>query len=210
MKVKNQKNLLFQKFSKMEKYEKLLFPRISKRLKISTSNLPERFSIKSLLQTNFKTHPFLGEFCSNHRSALNTFKWYMTEDQTFAEWYKHCLQNPLLKKKGIPECILFVTQRLTKYPLLIQPLLKSSVDDKIEQEKLLKAMHMVKEILVDVDSRVADKDKEDRQLEIFKRIDAKSHAILKLIDERSDSKEIKIKEMKFKKSDIISSNRKLK
>lgn len=134
----------------------------------------------------------------------------MTEDQTFAEWYKHCLQNPLLKKKGIPECILFVTQRLTKYPLLIQPLLKSSIDDKVEHDKLSKAMFFVKEILVDVDSRVADKDKEDRQLEIFKRIDAKSHAILKLIDERSDAKEIKIKEMKFKKSDIISSNRKLK
>lgn len=71
-------------------------------------------------------------------------------------------------------------------------------------------MNLVKEILVDVDSRVADKDKEDRQLDIFKKIDAKSHAILKMIDERSDSKEIKIKEMKFKKSDIISSNRKLK
>lgn len=134
----------------------------------------------------------------------------MTEDQTFAEWYKHCLHNPLLKKKGIPECILFVTQRLTKYPLLIQPLLKSSGEDKIEQEKLMKAMRLVREILIDVDSRVADKDKEDRQLEIFKRIDAKSHAILKLIDERSDYKEIKIKEMKFKKSDIMSSSRKLK
>lgn len=152
----------------------------------------------------------LGEFCSNHRSALDTFKYYMTEDQTFAEWYKHCLQNPLLKKKGIPECILFVTQRLTKYPLLIQPLLKSSGEDKIEQEKLMKAMRLVREILIDVDSRVADKDKEDRQLEIFKRTDAKSYAILKTIDERSDYKETKIKEMKFKKSDIISSNRKLK
>lgn len=53
---------------------------------------------------------FPGEFCSNHRSALDTFKMYMTDDQTFAEWYKHCQQNPLLKKKGIPECILFVTQ----------------------------------------------------------------------------------------------------
>lgn len=134
----------------------------------------------------------------------------MTEDQSFAEWYKHCLQNPLLKKKGIPECILFVTQRLTKYPLLIQPLLKSSVDDKIEQEKLLKAMHLVKDILVDVDSRVADKDKEDRQIEIFKKTEAKSYAILKTIDERSDAKEIKIKESKFKKSDIIQSTRKLK
>lgn len=51
-----------------------------------------------------------GEFCSNHRSALDTFKRYMTENPEFAEWYKHCQSNPLLKKKGIPECILFVTQ----------------------------------------------------------------------------------------------------
>lgn len=136
-----------------------------------------------------------GEFCSNHRSALDTFKCYMTGDNVFAEWYKHCQQNPLLKKKGIPECILFVTQRLTKYPLLIDPLLKSSREDKIEQEKLQKAMSLVKEILVDVDARVADKEKEDRQLEIFKRIDAKSCAIFK--------------KDKFKKSDIISCNRKL-
>uniref|UniRef100_A0AAG5DK59 DH domain-containing protein n=1 Tax=Anopheles atroparvus TaxID=41427 RepID=A0AAG5DK59_ANOAO len=136
-----------------------------------------------------------GEFCSNHRSALDTFKCYMTGDNIFAEWYKHCQQNPLLKKKGIPECILFVTQRLTKYPLLIDPLLKSSREDKIEQEKLQKAMSLVKEILVDVDARVADKEKEDRQLEIFKRIDAKSCAIFK--------------KDKFKKSDIISCNRKL-
>ncbi|XP_049543344.1 rho guanine nucleotide exchange factor 18 isoform X3 [Anopheles darlingi] len=136
-----------------------------------------------------------GEFCSNHRSALDTFKCYMTGDNVFAEWYKHCQQNPLLKKKGIPECILFVTQRLTKYPLLIDPLLKSSREDKIEQEKLQKAMSLVKEILVDVDARVADKEKEDRQLEIFKRIDAKSFAIFK--------------KDKFKKSDIISCNRKL-
>lgn len=52
--------------------------------------------------------------------------------------------NPLLKKKGIPECILFVTQRLTKYPLLIEPLIKTSKENKIEQEKLSKALALVK------------------------------------------------------------------
>ncbi|XP_055686266.1 rho guanine nucleotide exchange factor 18 isoform X2 [Lutzomyia longipalpis] len=137
-----------------------------------------------------------GEFCSNHRSATDTFKRYTMEDHTFSEWHKHCQANPLLKKKGIPECILFVTQRLTKYPLLIDPLLKSSREDKIEQEKLQKAMSLVKEILVDVDARVAEKEREERQLSIFKKIEAKSYAIYK--DE------------KFKKSDIISANRKLK
>ncbi|XP_058836765.1 rho guanine nucleotide exchange factor 18 isoform X2 [Topomyia yanbarensis] len=173
-----------------------------KKLRLKQRERPVVDSIADILLEFFsamsaqKLKSSYGEFCSNHRSALSTFKFYMNGDNTFAEWYKHCQQNPLLKKKGIPECILFVTQRLTKYPLLIDPLLKSSREDKIEQEKLQKAMQLVKEILVDVDARVADKEKEDRQLEIFKRIDAKSYAIFK--------------KDKFKKSDIISSSRKLK
>lgn len=52
---------------------------------------------------------FSGEFCSNHRNALDKFKYYLSDIQ-FTNCYKHCLTNPLLKKKGIPECILFVTQ----------------------------------------------------------------------------------------------------
>lgn len=72
----------------------------------------------------------------------------------------------MLKKKGIPECILFVTQRLTKYPLLIEPLIKTStVQD--EGEDLRKALVLVKEILADVDACVADKEREDRKLEIY-------------------------------------------
>ncbi|XP_052850697.1 rho guanine nucleotide exchange factor 18 [Drosophila gunungcola] len=119
-----------------------------------------------------------GEFCANHRSALDQFKLCLTEP-SFAEWYKHCLQNPLLKKKGIPECILFVTQRLTKYPLLIEPLLKSARDNKLETDKLQHALNLVKSLLVDVDACVAEKELRERQLEIYGRVDAKSFAIFK-------------------------------
>ncbi|KAH8404867.1 hypothetical protein KR222_007404, partial [Zaprionus bogoriensis] len=119
-----------------------------------------------------------GEFCANHRSALEQFKQCLAEP-SFAEWYKHCLQNPLLKKKGIPECILFVTQRLTKYPLLIEPLLKSARDNRLETDKLQHALNLVKSLLVDVDACVAEKELRERQLEIYARVDAKSFAIYK-------------------------------
>ncbi|XP_030569831.1 rho guanine nucleotide exchange factor 18 [Drosophila novamexicana] len=119
-----------------------------------------------------------GEFCANHRTALEQFKQCLSEP-SFAEWYKHCLQNPLLKKKGIPECILFVTQRLTKYPLLIEPLLKSARDNKLETDKLQHALNLVKSLLVDVDACVAEKELRERQLEIYGRVDAKSFAIYK-------------------------------
>lgn len=139
-----------------------------------------------------------GEFCANHRSALEQFKSCMTSrDPTFAEWYKHCLTNPLLKKKGIPECILFVTQRLTKYPLLIEPLLKSAREDKLECDKLQHALALVKELLVDVDACVAEKELRERQIDIYNRIDNKSFAIYK--------------NKPFRKSDVgVESKRRLK
>ncbi|CAH1109775.1 unnamed protein product [Psylliodes chrysocephalus] len=137
-----------------------------------------------------------GEFCSRHRDAVEIYKYYLQNDQRFGEFVRHCQTNPLLKKKGIPECILFVTQRLTKYPLLIEPLIKTSKENKPEQEALQKALALVKEILVEVDAQVAEKEKEDRKLEIYNRIDAKSNTVYR--------------GQKFRKSDILQGNRSLK
>lgn len=127
---------------------------------------------------------------------METFKDYQTGDQTFAEWHKHKQTNHLLKRKGIPECTLFVVQRLTKYPILIEDQLKSSKENPIEQEKFQKANSLVKEILIEVNARVAEKDNLVRRSEIFKRIDAKSFTFYK--------------KDKFKKSDIMDVNRQLK
>lgn len=127
---------------------------------------------------------------------MEIYKYYLQSDQRFGEFVRHCQTNPLLKKKGIPECILFVTQRLTKYPLLIEPLIKTSKENRQEQEALQKALQLVKEILVEVDAQVAEKEKEDRKLEIYNRIDAKSYTVHR--------------GHKFKKSDILQGNRSLK
>ncbi|XP_044263418.1 rho guanine nucleotide exchange factor 18 isoform X2 [Tribolium madens] len=137
-----------------------------------------------------------GEFCSRHRDAVELYKYYLQNDARFGQFVRHCQANPLLKKKGIPECILFITQRLTKYPLLIEPLIKTSKENKKEQDVLHKALALIKEILVEVDAQVAEKEKEDRKLEIYNRIDAKSYTVHR--------------DHKFKKSDILQGNRSLK
>ncbi|KAK9496508.1 hypothetical protein O3M35_013205 [Rhynocoris fuscipes] len=153
--------------------------------------LLEQFSGDSAV----KLKSVYGEFCSNHRNAIDIYKDCMQQDARFAEFVKHCQGNPLLKKKGIPECILFVTQRLTKYPLLIEPLIKTSKENKEEQERLIRALTLIKDILVEVDAQVAEKEKEDRKLEIYNKIDAKSFTTYR--------------GHKFKKSDIFLDNRKL-
>ncbi|XP_076750356.1 rho guanine nucleotide exchange factor 18 cysts isoform X2 [Xylocopa sonorina] len=136
-----------------------------------------------------------GEFCSRHRDAVEAYKYYLRHDQRFAQFVRQCQSHPLLKKKGIPECILFVTQRLTKYPLLVEPLIKTGIIQQ-EGEDLRRALILVKEILADVDACVADKEREDRKLEIYNKIDAKSFATYR--------------GAKFKKSDIMAFNRILK
>lgn len=142
-----------------------------------------------------KYYLLVGELCSRHGYALEINKYYMQNDPRFGQFVRHCQQNPLLKKRGISECILFVTHRLTKYPLLIEPLIKTSKDNKPEQEILQKALALVKEILVEVNAQVAEKEQEDRKLEIYNRIDAKSYTIHR--------------GHKFKKSDILQGNRSL-
>lgn len=49
-----------------------------------------------------------------------------------------------MKKKGIPECILFVTHRVTKYPLMLEALMKYSKDQEEELSTLKKALDLVK------------------------------------------------------------------
>ncbi|XP_045454906.1 rho guanine nucleotide exchange factor 28 [Melitaea cinxia] len=137
-----------------------------------------------------------GEFCARHRDAVEVFKECCAREPRLARFIRKCQQNPLLRKKGVPECVLFVAQRLTKYPLLLEPLLKTAGDDVTERELLQKALCGVKEILVDVDNQVAAKEREDRKLEIYHRIDAKSFS--------------NFRGRKFKKSDILQGNRSLK
>ncbi|XP_052757982.1 A-kinase anchor protein 13 isoform X2 [Galleria mellonella] len=188
-----------------------MFPRVDElwalhgallgRLRARQRAAPHVASVADILADTFappnmnKLKAAYGEFCSRHRDAVEVFKECCTREPRLARFIRKCQQNPMLRKKGVPECVLFVAQRLTKYPLLLEPLLKTAGDDANERELLQKALCGVKEILVDVDNQVAAKEREDRKLEIYHRIDAKSFA--------------NFRGRKFKKSDILQGNRSL-
>ncbi|XP_077298047.1 rho guanine nucleotide exchange factor 18 cysts isoform X2 [Arctopsyche grandis] len=188
-----------------------MFPRLNElwqlhaaflgRLRSRQRERPAVISISDILLDQFsgtnaeRLKSAYGEFCSRHRDAVDMYKDCAAREPRIPQFVRRCQTNPLLRKKGVPECVLFVAQRLTKYPLLIEPLIKAARDDKPEQERLHKAMALVKEILVSVDGQVAEKEKEDRKLEIYNRIDAKSYTVHR--------------GLKFKKSDILQGNRSL-
>ena len=91
-----------------------------------------------------------GAFCSQHLDAVSIYKEQLKSDRRFQEFVQQCSNNPLLRKMGIPECILTVTTTITKYPLLI----KTAKDRPAEQQKLRSCLSLVKSILIDVNGQV--------------------------------------------------------
>lgn len=45
---------------------------------------------------------------------------------TWSVFAQRACRGPLLRRHGVQECILLVTQRLTKYPVLIQRILDNT------------------------------------------------------------------------------------
>ena len=95
----------------------------------------------------------------------------------------HTIDNILLSTKWLwlerlktnTECILFVTTRITKYPLLIERYSKSAIKDRPAEFELLRQAHnFVKDIVKDVNSLVATKEREQRLVEICSKLDPKS------------------------------------
>ncbi|CAG0905166.1 unnamed protein product, partial [Cyprideis torosa] len=119
-----------------------------------------------------------GMFCSHHKRALSLYKEHMRKPG-FAALARKWADHPLCEKKGIPECVLFVTQRVTKYPLLIDPLIKTArlLKDEDEREALQELQIRVRNLLININTHVAVKEKAVRLGEIYEKFDTRSSAI---------------------------------
>lgn len=84
------------------------------------------------------------DFCNRQQVSIAKFKEMVNEDSKFACFAEKCALNPLCKK-SIITCTLYVAQRLTRYPLLIEPLIKTSSNDPPnEVSRLNQALAFVK------------------------------------------------------------------
>ncbi|XP_039614378.1 rho guanine nucleotide exchange factor 28 isoform X2 [Polypterus senegalus] len=120
-----------------------------------------------------------GEFCSHHIDAVNFFKELQQQNKKFNSFIKQQSNNFLVRRREIPECILLVTQRLTKYPVLLERILKYSKEGSDEHADLTKSLGLVKDIIAAVDLKVNEYEKEQKLLEILSKIDNKTFARLK-------------------------------
>ena len=96
-----------------------------------------------------------GTFCSLHSEAVSFFKSQLKTDSTFKKFVQECRNNPLVNKLSITDCLLTVAQRITKYPIMIEAMIKTAKERQEEQQKLRNCLHHVQKILVNVNRQVA-------------------------------------------------------
>uniref|UniRef100_A0A8C6X9Q8 A-kinase anchoring protein 13 n=1 Tax=Naja naja TaxID=35670 RepID=A0A8C6X9Q8_NAJNA len=115
-----------------------------------------------------------GKFCGHHNEAVNYFKDLHSKDKRFQAFIKKKMSSSVVRRLGIPECILLVTQRITKYPVLLQRILQYTKENDAEHQDLVLSLNLVKEVLTAVDSKVSNYEKKMRLSEIYTRTDSKS------------------------------------
>ncbi|XP_059714545.1 A-kinase anchor protein 13 isoform X2 [Haemorhous mexicanus] len=115
-----------------------------------------------------------GKFCGHHNEAVNYFKDLYSKDKRFQAFIKKKMSSSLVRRLGIPECILLVTQRITKYPVLLQRILQYTKENEVEHEDLTQSLNLVKDVIAAVNSKVSKYEKKMRLGEIYNRTDSKS------------------------------------
>ncbi|XP_033019615.1 rho guanine nucleotide exchange factor 28 isoform X4 [Lacerta agilis] len=119
-----------------------------------------------------------GEFCSHQKEAVSLFK-ELQQNKKFQNFIKLRNSNLLARRRGIPECILLVTQRITKYPVLVERILQYSKEGTEEHLDLCKALCLIKDMIAAVDLQVNEYEKKQKLMEILSKIENKTYTKLK-------------------------------
>ncbi|XP_053086343.1 rho guanine nucleotide exchange factor 28 isoform X6 [Pangasianodon hypophthalmus] len=120
-----------------------------------------------------------GEFCSRHNEAVSFFKELQQQNKRFQLFIKQQSSNSLVKRREIPECILLVTQRITKYPVLLERLLQYTEEGTQEHADISGALSLVRELISAVDMRVSEREQSQWLSDVLGRMESKSLARLK-------------------------------
>nr|XP_046243952.1 rho guanine nucleotide exchange factor 28-like isoform X2 [Scatophagus argus] len=120
-----------------------------------------------------------GEFCSHHTEAVNVFKELQQQNKKLQSFVKQQSNNSLVRRREVPEFILLVTQRITKYPVLLERILQCTPEGSQEYSDLTNALAQIRDIITAVDLTVSKYDKCQELQEVLTRLENKSIAKLK-------------------------------
>ncbi|XP_040273731.1 rho guanine nucleotide exchange factor 18 isoform X1 [Bufo bufo] len=120
-----------------------------------------------------------GVFCSQHNKAVGHYKFLMRENKKFQNLMKKIGNSTIVRRLGVLECLLLVTQRITKYPVLVERIIQNTEEGTEDFVALTQALTLIKEVITDVDCRVHKSEKGQRLDDIIGKMEPKSYGKLK-------------------------------
>uniref|UniRef100_A0A668T746 Rho guanine nucleotide exchange factor (GEF) 28a n=1 Tax=Oreochromis aureus TaxID=47969 RepID=A0A668T746_OREAU len=120
-----------------------------------------------------------GEFCSHHIEAVNVFKELQQQNKKLQNFVRQQSNNSLVRRREVPEFILLVTQRITKYPVLLERILQYTKEGSVEHSDLSTALAQIRDVVAAVDLTVNKYEKFQELQEVLARLENKSFAKLK-------------------------------
>ncbi|XP_030584092.1 rho guanine nucleotide exchange factor 18 [Archocentrus centrarchus] len=120
-----------------------------------------------------------GDFCSHHCEAVSYYKDQLQNSKKFQNIIRKINNLSIVRRLGVTECILLVTQRITKYPVLVERILQNTEVGTEEHEDLTRALGLIKDTIVQVDMLINLHEKNSRLREIRSRMEPKAHGKFK-------------------------------
>ncbi|XP_029915546.1 rho guanine nucleotide exchange factor 28-like [Myripristis murdjan] len=120
-----------------------------------------------------------GEFCSHHTEAVNVFKELQQQNKKLQIFVKQQSNKSLVRRREVPEFILLVTQRITKYPVLLERILQYTQEGSQEHSDLSRALAQIRDVIAAVDLSVSKYERGQELQEVLARLENKSFAKLK-------------------------------
>ncbi|XP_034386005.1 rho guanine nucleotide exchange factor 18 isoform X3 [Cyclopterus lumpus] len=115
-----------------------------------------------------------GDFCSHHTEAVGYYKEQLQNNKKFQNIIRKINNLSIVRRLGVTECILLVTQRITKYPVLVERILHNTEAGTEEQEDMTRALGLIKDTIVQVDTLVNLHEKNSRLRDIHNKMEPKA------------------------------------
>ncbi|KAM6235967.1 rho guanine nucleotide exchange factor 18 isoform 3-T4 [Porphyrio hochstetteri] len=115
-----------------------------------------------------------GVFCCGHNEAVSHYKDLLQSNKKFHNLIKKIGNCSIVRRLGVQECILLVTQRITKYPVLVERIIQNTEGGTKDYEELTQALSLIKDTITHVDAMVNECEKGQRLKEIMHKMEPKS------------------------------------
>ncbi|XP_068277057.1 rho guanine nucleotide exchange factor 18 isoform X1 [Nyctibius grandis] len=115
-----------------------------------------------------------GVFCCGHNEAVSHYKDLLQSNKKFQNLIKKIGNCSIVRRLGVQECILLVTQRITKYPVLVERIIQNTEAGTRDYEELIQALSLIKDTITHVDAMVNECEKGQRLKEIMHKMELKS------------------------------------